>query len=153
MINAPNFTAGEFLPQETFKEYGALGMRYINPKIPLIIQWLRNKYGKPIIINDWVSGGKLDGRCLRILGDSAYKPYSDHNFGNAVDFNVKGVEVAQVQNDIINTFYTDLIALGVTGIEWQTPTWIHIAVSDLSLWDNIPVKNGIKLIPVPQKNV
>lgn len=92
-----HFRPQEFIPQTTWARWHELGMRYINPKIPSIMDYLRECFAAPITINNWHVGGGHDGRCLRLPDDPFYKQYSDHAFGNAVDFTVAGIEAPEVQ--------------------------------------------------------
>jgi hypothetical protein len=166
MNGAENFLEQEFIPKSVYSLWGAKAMRFIDYRIPPIMQYLRNVYGVQIIINDWHVGGDFDRRCLRPYGSVANIPafdlcnintppdpdfieHSCHSFGRAVDFNVNGVSVSQVQQDILNKYCMDLLKLGVSGIEAFTDTWIHLSVSDFSLWTELKQQNGIYLIPVP----
>jgi hypothetical protein len=145
-----HFKPFEFIPQKIWNAmrdiYGKPGeaaMRYINPKIPIIMDYLRDYFAAPITINTWATGGNIDGRCLRLPDDPAYKLYSDHTYGNAVDFAVTGIEAPQIQK-LILTDSDNLITLGVTGMENGTPTWTHLSVADLDGWGTI--QNGIHLL-------
>ena len=145
-----HFKPFEFIPQKTWNAmrdiYGKPGeaaMRYINPKIPIIMDYLRDYFASPITINNWATGGGIDGRCLRLPDDPSYKLYSDHTRGNAVDFTVKGIDAPSVQKLILADL-DNLITLGVTGMENGTPTWTHLSVSDLDGWGTI--QNGIHLL-------
>jgi hypothetical protein len=144
-----NFYATEFLPKAVFDRFGEAGMRYINPKIPAIMQAIRDLFGAPIRINDWFDGGTFDGRGLRLPGNPDYRQFSDHAFGNAVDFDITGLASAQVRDELLINHADMLVALGVTGIEDNTEGWVHISVSDLSRME-FPDVNGIKLIPMPK---
>lgn len=140
-----NFLAQEFLPKETFELFNCSGLRFINPKILVLMEVLRYNYDKPIRINNWHIGGIFNGRCLRLANNKDYKQYSDHTFGNAIDFEVIGVSAKQVQEDCIEKFHSSLLCVGVTGMEINTPTWTHLSMANLTYLD-IPIKNGIKLI-------
>jgi hypothetical protein len=151
-----SFDCREFIPKEAWNFWqnrdgnGDLGMRFINIKIPILMQFLRDSYGKPIIINNWHVGGNLDGRCYRLPDDNAYTLYSDHSRGDAVDFNVEGLTSDQVYQDMLYKYSADLIRLGVTSMEQNTEGWTHLGLSDVSLW-GFSQQNGIKLIPLPAR--
>jgi hypothetical protein len=136
------FKPQEFIPQSDWNQWGELAMRYINPKLPIIMDYLRDYFASSITINTWHIGGGIDGRCMRRPGDPAYKLYSDHTSGNAVDFTVSGIEASMVQK-LILADADNLISLGVTGMENGTPTWTHLSVADLDGWGTI--QNGIHL--------
>lgn len=139
-----HFKPQELIPQVDWNKYGELAMRYINPKIPLLMDYLREYFASPITINTWHLGqGGIDGRCMRRPGDSAYRLYSDHSSGNAVDFSVSGIDAPTVQK-LILADADNLITMGVTGMENGTPTWTHLSVANLDSWGTI--QNGIHLL-------
>lgn len=151
------FQVAEFVPKGLYQHAvtewgdGDLSIRFINPILIKIATYIRTKYQKPVQINTYNSGGTEDGRVLRLPGDSAYMLTSDHNYNCAIDFVVVGIDSLQVQKDVLNIYANDLIAMGVTGMENGTDGWTHLGISNLQQWENIPVSNGIKLIPIPKK--
>jgi hypothetical protein len=149
MLTAPHFRECEFLPKTTFSIWGPKGMRFIDARIPVIVEWIREKYNLPVRINTWDDGGSLDGRCLRLSTNTAYTWHSCHTFGRAIDFDIPGLDPEKIRNDILNLYFADLKTLGLTAIELKTPTWVHLSVSDFSLWPELSDINGIKLIPMP----
>lgn len=155
MIINDFFQVAEFVPKGLYQyavtkwNDGDLSIRFINPILIKIATYIRTKYQKPVQINTYNSGGDVDGRCLRLPGDANYMLTSDHNYNNAIDFNVVGVDSLQVQKDVLNIYASDLIAMGVTGMENGTVGWTHLGISNLQQWTNISAINGIKLIPIP----
>ena len=146
-----DFQSIEYIPKELYNLYGDKGMRYINPKIPLIMQAIRTFMGKPITINNWFDGGDRNGSCLRLPSNKDYTQWSDHSMGNACDFIVSGMDSLEVQKIITKSALTgQLINLGLTSIEDGTQGWTHIGVSNLDGW-NLSKVNGVYLIPIPKK--
>jgi hypothetical protein len=121
-------------------------MRFIDKRIPEIMDFLRDEFEKDIIINDWHWKGNFQQRGLRDKTAKEYKPYSCHSFGRAVDFDVDKTNSLDVQKKILNEYADDLITMGVTGVEDSTSGWTHITVSDVSAWGFKKV-NGIFIIP------
>ena len=146
------FKPVEYLPKEVHDFCGDLGMRYIDQKIPLIMDAIRDFFGKPITINNWNIGGDRNGSCLRLPSNKDYIQFSDHSYGRACDFVVEGVDSISVQLNIVKsiTLSAQLKTLGLTSIEDGTEGWTHIGVSHLDGW-SIPIVNGISLIPIPKK--
>lgn len=139
------FKAHELVDPVTYKIYGEKkSFRFIDKQIIAILQFLRDYYKSPIIINNYKFGGKLKNRGLRLEG-KYFKRYSCHSFGRAVDINVKNVDSAKLQNDILNVLHEELKLLGLTAIEKDTPTWTHISVSNFDGW-NVEENNGIKIL-------
>ena len=147
-----HFKPFEFLPSELYNKYADAGMRYINPKIPALMDIMREFFNCPITINNWKSGGDRNGSCLRLPNNKDYSKWSDHSFGNACDFIVSGVDSFTVQDKIINdtNLSLKLKSYGLVSIEDSTSGWTHIGVADMAGW-SVPQRNGIFLIPIQKK--
>lgn len=144
-----HFKTYEFLPKRIYELYNDdRGLRHINPKIPLIMDYLREELGARITINDWYWGGDFQQRGRRTIESDVYKELSDHSDGNAVDFHVEGKTANEVRERILGDLCEDLKVLGVTAIEDEhyAPTWVHISVADFSKWNYLPQVNGIKIL-------
>lgn len=143
-----HFKPYEFVPKDMYNKYGNKVMRWVNPKIVNILDYLREKYGKRIIVNNWKWNGKLQYRCLRPFDCTVGSKMSDHKFGNAVDFNIDGLSADDVWDKIMNECVDDLKVLGLTCVEDKamTPTWTHISVADFSEWNDVKEINGIKIV-------
>ena len=142
------FQPVEYLPKELYNIYGDAGLRYIDKRIPIIMEITRSYMNKPITINNHHIGGLFNESCLRILGHKAYLQWSCHSFGRAVDFRYDGLDSKEFEQFIIkgNILTTNLKENGLTAIEVGNEGWIHFAVSDFTGW-NIPQENGLYLIP------
>jgi len=137
-----HFVEEEYIPKQLWDYFktkynnGKMAMRYINPKIPIFMEWLRNTLGKRIVINTWhlnlAPEQTFDGRCLRLPGDSKYKLTSDHNYGLAVDFEVDGMIAEEVRQALLYTYSSFFLALGATIMEKNT-NWVHVGFADLSI--------------------
>lgn len=140
------FKAHELVPPSVYKEHGERALRFIDTRIIDILTFLRDYYKSPITVNNYMYGGQLKNRGLRLEGLPFFRKYSCHSFGRAVDFNVKGVPTEQVYQDIFN-MADDLKTLKLTGVEdiADATTWTHITVSNLSGW-NVEENNGIKIL-------
>lgn len=147
-----HFKPCEFVDRVCYARWGDNCMRYIDVRLPVIMDFLREKLGRPITINNWQTGGPFEDRGLRDATSGDFLQFSDHTYGRAIDFNVQDISDADVQKAILNEYTDDLITLGVTGIEDGTPTWTHIGVSDLTGWGFKQV-NGLYLIPRPALTV
>jgi len=149
-----NFIAQEFLPKEVFNHFqdkynnGALGLRYINKNIVPMMLFLRDYFKKPIVINNWYQDGPFNGRTLRLPDNAAYTPYSDHTYGNAIDFNIPGIDIPALYVILLLEIPNTLKTFNVTSIEevTMTPTWIHLGFADMTGWGNENAVNGIKII-------
>jgi hypothetical protein len=151
------FMEQEFIPKDTWNYFqqkygdGKLAMRYIDVKIPIFMDWLRETIGKPITINNWhlnipsAQGQTYDGRCLRLPNDISYKQYSEHSYGRAVDFTVQNIEAEEIRQLLINKYSEDFFTLGATTLEKNT-SWVHVGFADLNCGWTPEKQNGIWLV-------
>ena len=142
-----NFDGAELLPKGLYDRFGDLAIRYLNPKIILVAQAMADFYKKPVRVNSWKTGG-IDGRTIRLAGDKSFNLFSDHTYGNAIDFDIVGKSSLDIYNDILNNPLLNAILrkIGVTAMEKNRPTWVHLSVSDMGYWTQCEVVNGIKLL-------
>lgn len=157
MENMKYFVPQEFIPKELWDYLnnkfgnGALGMRYINPKIIVFMEWLRETLGKPITINTWYLNlppqYTFDGRCLRLPSDKQYRISSDHNYSMAIDFDVQGMAAEDVRQLVLNTYATQFLALGGVSMEKGT-NWVHVGFAVLTDGWSADMHNGIAMVNV-----
>lgn len=90
------------------------------------MQFVRNRYNVPVTVNNWHTGGQFSERGFRLPNTSIGAKLSQHKFGRACDFNVKGMTPDEVRADILN-HQDEFIAAGLTTIEAgeYAPTWVH----------------------------
>tara|TARA_R110000744_G_scaffold148351_1_gene261372 strand:- start:5053 stop:5529 length:477 start_codon:yes stop_codon:yes gene_type:complete len=100
------FSIKELVSKTIYKKYGESAWKFICPRLLHTLLVIRKEAGRPIIINNWHSGGKLSQRGLRSnLGSiflSKFKKgrlyLSAHVMGRAVDFDVKGMTSSDVRD-------------------------------------------------------
>ena len=109
------------MPPTTYNKLGARCVILLDSRLIQTMQALRNHFKRPITINTWKSGGKLRYRGFRPSNHKSAK-YSQHKYGRACDFDVKGLRAHEVRNEI-EVFY------------WKFPhirrmekkkSWVHI---------------------------
>ena len=117
-----NFYADEFLPP------GEADISKMDTKIILVAQWIREQLGKPVIINNYATGGQYKESGLRDINSTTGAKKSAHKEGKAIDIKVKGMTAREVW-DWCMDHQMELYAMGVREIEhWEnTPTWTHIS--------------------------
>lgn len=100
----------------------------VDVKIILVAQWLRDKLGKPITINDWASGGSYRYSGLRPEDCPIGAKKSAHKEGKAIDIKVKGMTAKEVFEFCLK-YSDELYAMGVREIEDNrfAPTWTHLS--------------------------
>ena len=129
-----NFSLQEFVPKDVYQQYGNMSIWFVDKRIITISQWLRDKLGKPVKINDWVEGGQYKESGFRNFDTGTGAKRSQHKFGRAADIKVAGYEGEELRQ-IVRDNFPELKLLGLTTIEKNTPTWVHIdcRYTDLSV--------------------
>lgn len=121
----------EFVPPDVYYQFGDNSIWFIDKRIIRICQWLRDYTGNSIIINDWYWGGGYQESGFRSINTSTGASLSQHKFGRAVDIKVDDMDPEEVRN-IIRNNYVKLKRIGLSTIEKNTPTWIHLDIR----WSN-----------------
>lgn len=91
-----NFIIEELVSEKIYKRHGDGSWRFLDERVPRFLQWLRDRTGRKIRVNDWKWGGKFHNRCFD-AGEFRKNGTSQHNHGRAVDFDVEGMTPKQVQ--------------------------------------------------------
>jgi len=117
-----HFKLYELVDKATWKNYGQFAWNFLDPRLLMALDQLRDALG-PITVNDWKWGGKFQWRGLRTTKCRQGAGMSQHRFGRAVDFDVKGMTPQDVRN-YIRTHFEDF---GIFCIERKV-NWIHMDV-------------------------
>jgi hypothetical protein len=106
MIYRPqNFRLFEFVCPEVYNKFGDMAWQFFDEKVVITLDWVRRTLNKPIIVNTWHEGGEFDERGLRciqckIVRDKCMQGQvyvSPHILGKAFDFDVQGMDAAEVR--------------------------------------------------------
>ena len=122
-----HFKAHEYVPPEVFKKRGDKAFELIDVRILITMDKLREMLGRPITINNYNWGGDRSQsglRTLRFYGsvDKLESSFSQHKYGRAVDFLVKGMNAVDVRKFIVdNKEHFPYITFMETDI-----SWVHI---------------------------
>jgi len=126
------FKAYEFVDRNTYNKFGEDSLKVIDIRMLITMDRIRNYFGKPIIINNWKSGGNREWSGLRIYGTPYFSTYSQHSFGRAIDFIINGIDAQEVRNVIKKSSMITTFEY-ITSIEdFVGMNWIHI---DCRNWD------------------
>lgn len=129
------FKIQELVSEAVYKKYGDKSWEFIDTRLIKVLDLLREHFGKPIIVNNWCFGGNLHQRGLRANQDEIVRNKKDyyisqHCLGKAIDFNVKGMTVEEVYNEILRNREKFYLISRIEDIK-ATPTWIHIDVANV----------------------
>lgn len=121
------FMLHEVVPRSTLYTWGSRCKEFLDPRIPDGLEVIREIVGQPVYINNWAWGGNKQYRGLRPFNSSVGASMSQHKFGRAIDFNVRGVHPDEVRK-ILQAHHKELRKHGWTTLEHGgfAKTWIHI---------------------------
>ncbi len=120
-----NFVIQEFVPDDIYRRYGNSSIWFIDKQIVQLAQFIRDWFGKPVIINNWHTGGAYRESGFRSPLTTTGATYSQHKSGRALDIKISGVDPEEIRNDIRSNFKL-FNAHGLTTIEKDTSTWTHV---------------------------
>lgn len=128
MYKPKYFKGFELVSRDVYEKYGEESIKYLDPKILLFLDTLRNNLGKPIRVNNWKSGGSLSQRGLRENTSSIVRDrtknnlvyLSAHVLGKGVDFDVSGMNINSVWKHILDN--SDKYLKFITRLEDITAT-------------------------------
>lgn len=118
-----HFDIWELVSKEVYEERGEKAWQLLDVRMLMVIDLLRQKYGK-ITINDWKWGGKNQSRGLRTPSSKYYRKYSQHTYGRAFDLIFHDITAEEVRQDILKNPESKLYKY-ITSFEENT-SWLHI---------------------------
>lgn len=123
-----SFIIQEFVPHETYIEWGERSVWFIDEGVVLFAQWLKDTTNETVTINNWYWNGPRRDSGYRppIERNDIYAEESSHRRGKAIDVVVSNRTPDEIRNLIVNNFPILHEMFGVTGIETNTNTWTHI---------------------------
>lgn len=130
------FGIKELVCPHVYEKWGESSWQFLDKRLLETLDWLREKLGKPIVVNNWANGGQYSQRGLRcnccilcIEQTDLRKVYlSAHCFGQAADFGVVGMKAEEVREWIIN--HADELPYPIR-LE-RDVTWVHLDVRNCS---------------------
>lgn len=117
------FRIEELVDPATFQKYGERCWSFFDPRILITLDAIRVFLGKPITVNNWYWNGDREWSGLRTPNSAWYSTYSQHTFGRAIDFVVKGMDAPTVQSLLVEN---EELFPYLTRMEEDRPTWTHI---------------------------
>jgi hypothetical protein len=115
-----HFVPQEFLPPGLFRDRGESALLVMDARILWTLDALRESFGAPITANNWQTGGAFEQRGFRDDPNTG-APLSQHRFGRACDFDIKGITAEQFREMVrAGKLTTELqyIARIEDGVSW-----------------------------------
>ena len=122
-----DFELGEFIDPATWMVRGEKSIELIDNRLITLTQFFRDYFAVPITINNWHTNGQYQESGLRTFLSKTGATYSQHKYGRAADLKLTGIEPEEVRAEIRRN-WTAFKKAGLTCIEKDTPTWVHIDV-------------------------
>lgn len=99
------FNIKELVCPHVYDKFGEYAWQFFDPRLLDTLLVIREKIGKPIVVNNWAVGGDFSQRGLRCNICALVKEktaleklyMSAHNQGMAVDFDVTGMKAEEVR--------------------------------------------------------
>lgn len=116
-----NFFLDEFVHPDAF----------IDARLVDIAQFIRNKLGVAITINNWFTGGQFKESGLRDKNTTTGSKLSQHKIGMAIDVKIAGFD-GRKWHEFVKANAKELFELGARRIEDFTlaTTWLHIDLKE-----------------------
>ncbi|MEL4402212.1 D-Ala-D-Ala carboxypeptidase family metallohydrolase [Shewanella algae] len=127
MYVCKHFKIYELVDRKTYNDRGEKAWQLFDPRLLKLLDQLRELFDAPITINNWYWGGQFSNRGLRTSASPYYRPYSQHSFGRAVDFDVKGLTADQSREKIIEWFNNGILEIDSITLELGV-NWVHLDV-------------------------
>lgn len=127
-----NFYLWEFFDRETYENdrlSNKILIGILDPKIIALSQFIRDRYGSPVTINDWKHKGQYENSGFRAPECTTGAKFSQHRFGRACDYKIDSLTPLEFREDIRN-HYPLFRDAGLTTIEKRTSTWTHCDVRE-----------------------
>lgn len=121
-----NFYLQEFVPPEIYSVFEGRSIWFIDMDLVKFIQYLRVYFGEPITINNWHIKGKFKNSGFRMPDCPEGSKLSQHKFKVAIDPKWKTIHPEEVRNYIRKNYSSIYQNYGITTIEQDTPTWVHV---------------------------
>ncbi len=119
------FKTQEVVSESTYNTRGERSLQLVDSRIQTFLDNLREALGRPITCNDWLWGGKFQWRGLRTSESEDFSQWSQHTFGRAIDFTVKGMTAQEVRDWIIQNRDLWWVKPITFLEEGKFVTWVH----------------------------
>jgi hypothetical protein len=123
-----DFFLDEFIDPVIYGQWGERSIQFIDHRIILAAQFVREKTGRSVTINNWATKGRFKESGLRRFDTRTGASMSQHKFGRAIDIKVSGMTprevfaIVKAHEDYLieNQIITTIESLSMT------PTWLHL---------------------------
>lgn len=122
MYKPKHFIVQELVPKEIYDRYKEDSLIFIDNRILITLDYIRDYFNVAVLVNNWHQGGLLDERCFRLWSTSTGARLSQHKLGKAVDYDVVGLTAEEVRQEILanqdSTFFKYITRMEL-GTSWN----------------------------------
>ncbi len=136
------FIIQELVPKYIYDYFGDKSIWFIDVRLWSLLDTFRDHFNTPITINNWHVDGKFSESGFRGTGSYVGSSSSQHKFGRAADLKFKDLTDYDLIRDEIKKNWNKFKDAGLTTIEADTPTWLHVDIRNT---------NSDNLLIVPYK--
>lgn len=122
------FELEEFVSAPVFDRFGQSAWWFIDVRIVWTADAIRHYFDRAVKINSWKWGGPFQFRGFRPYQSADWKPWSQHSFGRAIDFDVQGMDAQAVRSEVL-AHQKDPHFRFITAIE-DDVSWVHVDCRD-----------------------
>ena len=134
-----HFITQEFVDKNTYSIRGEDSINNIDTRMLITMDRIREYFDKPITINNWKWGGDRSWSGLRTKDSKNFSQYSQHTFGRAIDFVMKGISAQEVRDEIKSHQDNKAFEFITRMEEFDGMQWIHIDCKNWNREDGIYV--------------
>jgi predicted small metal-binding protein len=116
------FDLEELFPPELMSLPDEYLWELMDENLLIVLDRLRIAIGKPIIINNWKTGGEFKWRGYRTNSCKIGAKKSPHKIGKGIDFDVKGMSAEEVRDYIVSH---QKMFPEITRME-KDVNWVHV---------------------------
>lgn len=121
-----HFVVQEFVDPETYSIRGDKSISVMDWRMLWTADMIREYFDKPMVINNWHVGGSRMWSGIRYENSPEYSKFSQHTYGRAIDFYMKGIDSAEIRKTILDSPYEDAFKYITTVEDFPNQSWVHI---------------------------
>lgn len=138
--NPEHFVDEEFVDPSTFHRLSQKGLDVLGGmdiRMLITADEIREYFDKPMVINNWKWGGNRKWSGLRTKDSENFSYDSQHTYGRALDFYMKGISSQEIRDEIKSHYDVRAFRFITRMEEFDGMSWVHV---DCKKWDK---SNGI----------
>ncbi len=128
-----HFKTQELVDPIIYAKRGEKSLMLLDNRILLTMDLIKHYFDmKSVIVNNWLWEGDRQWSGLRIPESPYYSNTSQHSYGRAIDFYIKGMESKDVRKEIIANADHENFKYITSMEDFDGMSWVHI---DCRNWD------------------